>query len=57
MDKEKDRKRARERSRNVKATLPVGYLKLSNLLRPILGELGISRGNFPTSLGASRILQ
>jgi hypothetical protein len=29
----------------------LGYLKLSNLLSGMRGEEGISRGNFPTSLG------
>jgi hypothetical protein len=44
-------KKRRGEGRTGHALSSLGYLKLSNLLSGMRGEEGISRGNFPTSLG------
>jgi hypothetical protein len=47
-------KTRRGEGRTGHALSSLGYLKLSNLLSGMRGEEGISRGNFPTSLGKDR---
>ncbi len=51
---EKRDRKSKEGVAKVEQDMPfssLGYLKLSNLLSGMRGEEGISRGNFPTSLG------